>query len=273
MTMDEYLRLDALSASTCHNILEYSPAHALYWKTHDNERTETSETGVAIHDALLEGIDRITPIDFPDWRKKEARELRDFTRQQGGIPMLAHRVPQVEAAVKAAKACISASPLAGLFDTGQPEVTIQWDEGGLPCKCRPDWLADPAGTMLHVKTTKGSANPEGWSRTQLVPMGYDVAWAFYRRAMQAAEQPCYFLVIEQEAPHGCSIVTLDAAMAAIASAKVERAIAIWRRCKETGRYPGYPTGIYVAEPKPWMLAEEERAQIGGAYDALAADQA
>jgi hypothetical protein len=276
LSMGEYLALPYVSASLLHNVLAYSPAHAKFWQQNRDDASEASDTGTAIHDALLEGMDRIVAIDAPDWRTKAAKEARDVARLDGKIPMLAHKVKNVEGAVNAAHKFIGASPLAGIFTSGKPEQTLIWEEGGLRCKARPDWLTNDRDILLHLKTTKGSANPEVWIRSQLEPMGYDVALAWYQRAIEqfvdADSCEHVVLVVEQEAPHGCSLISLDPAMWSIAHAKVARALATWQRCVAAGRFPAYPSAIHYAEPKPWQLAQEEEAQLGVVFDQLQEEQ-
>jgi hypothetical protein len=271
--MADYLALPFLSSGLCHRILTCSPFHARYeQQNREQDDTTASDTGTAIHDALLEGIDRIQAIDAPDWRTKAAKAARDEARAAGKIPMLLHKVWQVEAAVMAARAFIEGSELAGLFDDGQPEVTMVFETDGVLCKARPDWLSGDHSILCHVKTTQGSAQPDAWIRSQLVNSGYDVACAFYERGLYSLpgdgkESPTsVFLVIEQSAPYGCSLIALDPAMMDIAERKVARAIATWRQCVATDRWPAYPSRICYAQPKPWQLAEEEERQATHEFD-------
>lgn len=272
VSMDDYLAMRGFSASKARTLLKYSPFHAFHGVK--SGPSEVSETGTAIHDALLEGVDRIVRIDADSWRTKAAKEARDMARAEGRIPLLAHKVANVEAAVKAAKAHIAASPLAGIFERGKPEVTVVAEDDGVTLKIRPDWMTNNLDTVLHVKSTKGSAHPEAWARTQLEPMGYDVAAAFYERVLNGHPQSV-FLVIEQSPPHGCSLVAMSPLMAQIAAGKVERAIRTWRECRREDRYPAYPVSITYAEPKSWNVEQamesgdldnlsfEERIELGG----------
>lgn len=272
--MRDYLLYRGLSASRLNTILQYSPFHAYH--DEGGEPSDASDMGTAIHDALLEGIDRIAVIEADDWRTKAAKDARDNARSEGKIPILAHKVAQVTNAVDAAKRFIASSEIAGVFDDGKPEQTIIWKEGELICKARPDWLTDERDILLHVKTTQGSAEPSSWIRNQLVPAGYDVAAMFYEMGIFGirTDKECHigsqsvFLVIEQNAPYGCSLVGLAPAMMDLASRKVERGIRIWQQCKATGKYPSYPAQIHYAEPMPWHLSAEEEIQLHNAYDQL-----
>ena len=272
--MADYLAMPGLSASRCHTILTQSPFHAYH--DEGGEPSEASEIGTAIHDVLLEGVDRIVEIDAPDWRTKDAQTLRDEARTQGKIPILKHKAIQVWHAVNAAKEYIAKSEIAGVFDDGKPEQTIIWKEGEMLCKARPDWLTTDRSILLHVKTTQGSAQPDSWIRNMLTGMGYDVAVAFYERGLfentpmeqMRRDSKSVFLVIEQNPPYGCSLIGLDPAMQDLAARKVERAIATWQRCKATGIYPAYPSRICYAAPKPWELAAEEEVNLSDVYDEL-----
>lgn len=280
VSMNDYMLHHGLSSSRCTTILQYSPFHAYHGM--ESEPSEASETGTAIHDGLLEGIDRIVAIEADDWRTKAAKEAREAARAEHKIPMLARKVAQIMAAIDAAKRYVASSEISGVFDDGKPEQTVIWKEGEMICKARPDWLTTDRSILLHVKTTAGSANPDAWIRNQLTSCGYDVAAMFYARGLgnllwdvararddaagkaimdKLKETLSVFLVIEQNPPYGCSLVGLSPAMQDLASRKVDRAIRTWQRCKKTGKYPAYPSRIAYADPKPWELAEEETQEF------------
>jgi PDDEXK-like domain of unknown function (DUF3799) len=264
VSMHDYLTLPYLSSGLCNVLLASSPRHARF--TLDNREpddTEASDVGTAIHDALLEGLDRIQPIDALDWRTKSARDARDAARASGKIPMLAVKVDQVKHACEAAREFLAGTQFAGVLERGRPEQTIVWKEESVLCKARLDWLADARDVLIHVKTTKGSAGPLQFTRA-IDNMGYDLALAFYERGLATiAAARCHhvILAIEQQPPYGCALYDLDPAKAALAAGKVERAIAIWRNCAATGRWPSYSPRVHSVEPKPWELAEEERLSI------------
>jgi hypothetical protein len=267
MPMARYLALPYLSSGLCNVLLEQSPFHARHaLESRDDDASEASEasdTGTAIHDLLLEGLDRIAIIDATDWRTKAAKDARDEARAAGRLPLLAPKFPQVEAAVRSASEFVAQSALPGLLADGEPEVTIIWEEDGVSCRARPDWLATDLSMLLHVKTTKGSAGPLQFART-VDYMGYDVALAFYERGLATiSSAQCHHLIlaIEQQPPYGCALYDLDPAKAALAASKVERAIAIWKNCVATGRWPSYSPRVHSLEPKPWELAEGERSHI------------
>lgn len=267
ISMQEYLQIKALSSGLCNTLLAYSPAHAKYEQENGgSDPSPESDIGIAIHDALLEGFDRIVSVAADDWRTKAAKDARDAARAAGKIPLLAHKVPQIQGAVDAALNHVEGSELSGIFRRGKPEQTIVWKEGAVLCKARPDWLTDERDVMLHVKSTSGSAEPSAWIRNQLTPAGYDLAALFYERAIEqhvdANTTLTVFLVVEQNPPHGCSLVALSPAMAELAARKVARAISIWQDCHAKNEWPCYSSQIAYADPPPWQLAAwEEREMI------------
>ena len=263
MTMQEYLALDALSSGRAHRVLSQSPAHAKYAEREENAKMDF---GSLAHKLLLENTeDGLCIVEADDWRTKAAKELRDAARAEGKIPVLSKQMPAVRLMAKVAREFVAQSEIAGVFDIGAPEQTIVWQEGDILCKARPDWLNDE--TILHYKTTEGSASPATFIRNQLFPMGYDMAAMFYERGLHSARQSV-FLVQEAYEPYACSLIALDPAAAEIAAEKVDRAIGIWQECLKTGVYPAYVPRIHYAEPMPWHLAEKETRDLNDAYDHL-----
>ncbi len=141
-------------------------------------------------------------------------------------------------------------------------------------RIRPDLMSYDAATgratMLHYKTTESSANPAKFIPGIMRSMGYDFTLRFYARgaaALAATTNPelanCEQLILVQEqfAPYACSLIALDPAKIAIADARVERAVATWKRCIATGRWPAYSTAVHYAEPTAWEMADAEAAKM------------
>lgn len=268
MEMSEYLALDALSSGVCHTLLTESPFHARFSQENPRPPSSVSDMGIAIHDALLEGVDRIVAIEAEDWRTKIAKEARDAARAAGNIPMLARKVGQVTEAIEAVKAFVAKSEIAGCFDEGQAEGVIQWDDDGVACKARPDWTSPKFHVSL--KTTDGSANPDSWIRRQLGPMGYDTSLLFYERGFLSIglQVEHRILLVEQNKPYGCCVIGLAPSRREYAASRVARALSIWRECQKSGKWPAYPAQTCFAEAMPYELAAEEERELSDAYDAL-----
>lgn len=261
----------SLTSSIARILINESPLHA--WTSHPklNPEYESAEAshfdiGTAAHALLLEGAANVAVVDAKDWRTKAAQEQRDAAYASGKQPLLAHQWADVERMVAAARTqleAIDARP--PIFADGQAERSLIWDEHGVICRARLDWLRDDFEAIDDYKTTSRTANPESFSRT-LFNMGYDVQAAFYLRGLEAltgAVAQWRWIVQEIDPPYGLSVVSLTPAALDLAQSKVDFAIERWRECVESGEWRGYPTEVCYAELPGWAEAqwfEREAAQ-------------
>jgi hypothetical protein len=274
--MADYLALQAFSSGLGQTLLAKSALHAWTdspWNPNrERDDSDAADIGTFAHACLLEGgTDALVICPFEDWRKNDAKEMREHARSVGRLPILQHKVPEVEAMVKAAKAYVASSEISGVFDTGAAEQTLIWNEGDVLCKARPDWLTADRKICLSYKTTKGSAQPDAWIRTQLP--GYDAGMVLYERGVRAVckveATRLVHLVQEQAAPYSCSLIALSPAWYDLSERKLARALQIWSACLKTGKFPGYPTAICYAEPPSYLMSqalEQEEAELGSEYD-------
>jgi hypothetical protein len=253
----------SLSASLANVLLNQSPAHARAQHprlnpVYERKSDEKFDVGTVAHSLLLEGLSVMDVHMFPDWRTGAAKEARELSRAHGRIPLLVKQADEVTAMVDAVAtqiAQLDVNPLP--LVAGKPEQTMVWQENGVHCRARIDWLHDDLTAIDDVKTTSRSANPESWSRT-LFGIGCDVQAAFYLRGIRAltgAAPEWRWLVVETSPPYALSVVAPGPDVLALADAKVDRALALWRGCLETDTWPAYPTRVCYAELPPW---EEQR---------------
>jgi hypothetical protein len=265
----------SLSNSIGKLLVRRSPLHA--WHAHprlnpDHEAQDDNaamDAGTILHKLLLGAGAEIEPILVrygpkheragelvTDWKTKAAQEAADAAREAGKIPVLPHTLQSLCAASAAARRQLERHPEGKmLFEPGKPEATLVWREGAAWCRARVDWLLDdPRLPPLDLKTTKLSAAPEAWERR--VQIEYAFQDAFYRRGLRAlghgGRQPMRFLVVEQEAPYGVSVLAPAPSLAILAEAEVDRAIRIWTQCIERNEWPGYPPFTAHVEAKPWQ---------------------
>jgi hypothetical protein len=260
----------SLSSSVANILLTQSPAHA--WLAHPRLNpafTVTRETdsrldlGSIAHAMLLEPhTDPIVIVDAADWRTKAAKEQRDAAHAAGKFAILAHKYADVQAMVIAARAYIDTTELAGIFETGDAERTIIWQEGETWCRARPDLLSADRRIIVDYKTTD-SAAPDAFSK-QIGRMGYDLQSEFYSRGMFAItgreDAAFVFLVQEITRPYACSLISLSNAYREVGQLKVKRALSIWDKCTHQHSWPGYDTRILYCEPKPWDLIDAESTE-------------
>lgn len=255
----------SLSSSIAHTLITQSPAHAkaAHPKLNPNyqrEEKEVYDIGTAAHRLLLEGVAGCQVIEADDWRTKAAKEERDAARESGKLPLLAKHWDAVCAMVDATRAQldrVECDP--PLFVDGKPEQTLVWEEDGVTCRARLDWLHDSGYCIDDFKTTSKSANPEAWSRT-LFNNGCDIQCAFYLRGLQQAtgkHAQFRFVVQETFPPYALSVVSLAPDALELARSKVKYAIDLWRTCLERDEWPAYTPRIAYAEAPAWDLAKWE----------------
>jgi len=254
----------SLSASIAHLLVNQTPLHA--WSAHPRlnpgfarEEKAQFDLGTVAHSLILEGNDdKVRVLDFPDWRKKDAQEERDAARRKGMIPLLEKDWIRVQAMVAGVRLQLEArDDDPPLFSNGQAEQTLVWEERGVWCRARLDWLHDDFSAIDDLKTTGGSANPPEWSKKTLWSIGADVQVAFYLRGIQrlTGRRPFFrYAVIEAQQPHALSVVSLDESALALGRSKVDHAIKTWRECLKTNHWPGYPQPVYFAESTSWEEA-------------------
>lgn len=252
----------SLSASIATVLCTQSPAHARAKHPRlnpDFKRTEEQkfDVGTAAHALFLEGRDAVHVVAALDWRTADAKHERDYAREMGKVPLLNAQWAEVQAMVASTHAqlqAIDATPR--MFWGGSPERTVVWDELGVLCRARFDWLHADGSAVDDFKTTSRSANPESWSRT-LFSIGADVQAAFYLRGLRSVSgvhDPVFrWCVQETFPPYALSVVTLAPGAMALAEAKVDHALKVWKECVATDTWPAYPTKVAYAEAPPWEM--------------------
>ena len=256
----------SLSCSIAKKLLRQSPMHAHY--AHPRlgggsfkGDSQAMDDGTILHTLLLGKGGDIAVIDADDFRTKAAKEAREIARAEGKTPVLAHKMEALEATAAAARRQIMAHPAArALFEPGRAEQAMIWEEDGVWFRSLVDFMPDnPRAALMDIKTTGLSAAPGAWERRLVTE--YAIQDAFYARGIEAltgrARPPMLFVVIETDAPHGVSVMAAAESLRAVAKADVERAVRIWRKCMETGEWPGYPQFIASVDAPNWLLNQME----------------
>jgi hypothetical protein len=261
----------SLSSSIAKLICLSSPAHARHQHPRLNpaavaDEAEHFDIGTAAHAVLLEGQDVVQIIQADNWRTNAAKDARDAARQAGRTPLLAKVWADVQAMVKAAREQLDRHTDGGakMFTAGNPERTVIWQDDGVWCRARLDWLRE-VRDGIHIldpwaiddyKTCSTSANPDDWTRT-MFSHGFDLQAAWYRRGVKAitgAEASFRFAVQETYPPYALSVIALGPDALTIAEKKCLYALEVWRASIEDGQWIGYPHRTCYASLPPWHEA-------------------
>lgn len=262
----------SLSAGIAHALVSQSPLHA--WFKHprlnphyEHEDTTATDIGTIAHALLLEqDSSRVVIVEANDWRTKDAKEARDEARAAGKLPVLRHKMGQIEAMVARAREAIAASEIATAFEEGKKEQTLIWlnpSRENVWYRSRPDVLCND-GLMLDYKTTQGSAEPSSWMRNAMLTCGYDLQAALGIRGMMNLNHDArvikfVFIVQETEPPYALSFASMTPQFSEIAIEKLNKAEQLWGQCLRDNRWPSYPLRICYLEPPAWM--QMERASV------------
>jgi hypothetical protein len=258
----------SLSRSTIQELLFHSPAHAKFNHPRLNpglvqEEAEKFDIGSAAHSLLLEGIDNCVVIEADDWRKKEAREVRDQARTEGKFPLLKSQYDKTLKMVESAKEQIKGCKELGITDLlteGDSELSYIWKEKSTFLRIRPDWIFKDRKLIIDYKTTGNSANPSEFSRS-IVSNGYDIQAALYSRGVKAIEgiEPKFIFVVQEiTEPYLCSFIGLPPEFLEMGKQKVDYGIFLWEQCMTSGIWTGYPQQVCWVDTPAWALSQWEQ---------------
>jgi PDDEXK-like domain of unknown function (DUF3799) len=257
----------SLSTGIVHALFFRTPSHA--WQMHPrlggaaDQSSTRGDLGSAIHSLVLGGprVEYVGEVTLrsgknkgtrfvpTDWKTADAQEARDQLRATGAIPLLEHQRAAVEAAATNARRLLEQ------FGAGSAEQTMVWQHpNGVWCRGRADWLTDDGCFDIDLKSCD-NADPATWIRQCLVSGGYDIQAALRicgHEALSGRTRDLLFLLVEISPPYAASLVGVGPQMLELARIKIETAASLWRRCLDSGEWPGYSTKIHWADAPAHM---------------------
>lgn len=236
---DVYRSHPAVSQSELKEILR-SPAHYKYKKEHPTKSTTAMEFGTMFHTLLLE------PQNFdvrllPEGVKKN-KDGTVSKKQEGYEDWWADALHEdtylrLLDMVNAVKAHPETKDI---FDYGLPERSVIFDQLGIECKARFDWLRLDKNVIIDVKTTR-DARPDKFKK-MAYEYGYHIQAYWYLKAYEAVtgKTPHYrMVVIESEPPHGIVFYKADPVFLELGGMDAREMLLKYQKCQETGVYEGY----------------------------------
>ena len=236
---------DSLS-STGMKLLLDSPEKFAH-KTKNPEHKDAFDFGTAWHAIWLQdpNVD-LHVVDAADWRGKDAREARELARVNKQTPILKKDYDQIMTMMEV----IQRHPLASNL-TRQPGDEIErsffWVDPrtGVQLRVRADLLRLRTGSarslIVDGKTTM-TARPERFARSAM-DYGYHIQAALYVRAIKELgldDDPLFLLLVqEKEAPYSVVVGQFAPDDLKIGDFLVDKAIDLYKHCKDTNSWPGY----------------------------------
>jgi hypothetical protein len=267
----------SLSASGAKKLLPPScPAKFRYWADHGQKTKAAFELGHAAH-ALVLGVGApIVEIKEDSWRRKAAQEAANEARAAGATPLLTEDVERVQAMA----AAIRAHPLASaLFDpdrggAAEQSLFVPDPVTGVMRRGRLDWLpplVDGQRLVVPDYKTAASAEPGAIAKT-LENFGYKIQAPWYLDLLAdlglAGDIPpaWVFVFQEKDPPFVVTVAEPDAEALAWGRAAARRALDLYRRCTDAGRWPGYSDEVVTVGLPTWAVRQLEAAYMRGDYD-------
>jgi len=252
----------SLSSSIAKVLLTASPAHAydIHPALGARPRTgsATQDRGNLLH-ALLLGTEQsmFAPQEADNYRKKEARDARDEAIASGKIPVLPHELEEAKAMADAFRKGMDAFGLS--LSGGHKELACFWEQSGVQCRAMLDYLDDDKRLIIDLKSTC-DANPDSLQRA-IPRWGYDIQAHAYRTAVHAItgdSRPPEWLWIfcETSPPYVVTPLVPSESMNQLGRMRWERAVGIWQRCLESGKWPGYVEQVEPKQANEWAMARE-----------------
>lgn len=141
-----------------------------------------------------------------------------------------------------------------LFQNYIAEEPIYWTFDGVPCKAKPDIVAEVFGRryIADLKTTE-SVNPEA-IRKSIAKWGYHRQAAWYLSGMEAVGKPCdafIFIFVEKTYPYLVTMCQLDEEALTKGMEECLRAVSTLKECQASGTWPCYTREIITLGLPKW----------------------
>jgi len=216
------------------------------------ESSDALDIGSALHDlVLLPEIFNNKYVALPEGMRRDARnkEYQKFSEINKNRTILT--VENYDN-VRAMADAIRKHPIAISILKDSKNEHSAWSEiNGTMCKCRPDILTSD-GLCVDLKTSK-DATIFGFQR-KIYEHGYHIAAAFYLdilRAIGCNADKFIFLVIEKNPPHQIATYALQEAAVELGRSEYTKLLGLYKNCKLTNVWPGYPTRIVEIGLPSW----------------------
>ena len=254
----------SLTQSIAKILINQSPAHARWAHPRlrpqeaieeEEEHKKAKTIGDVAHKMILGRGKEVMVVDFPDWRTKAAKEMRDHAIENGQVPILtAHATQSMR--IKAAFDEFMLEHPAGPELTGTPELVIAWEENGFWFRSMIDMLSESMCIVTDLKTTDKDMPPDKVP-ANMAESGWDIQCAMHERGLNkldpdnAGRRIFRFITIEQNPPFGIVVNELPESVLTIGRRKLSYAIRIWQECLEADKWPNYASVVHRPEYPSW----------------------
>ncbi len=217
------------------------------------------DVGTAAHTLLLGRGRAFSIVQADDWRTRGAKEARDEAFAEEKMPILVEQYDIANMMVDVADQFISDAGFYEDWKDGNAEVVAIADVDGITLRGLIDWVPRNHARVWDYKTGGVSCAPDDLPK-KLASGTWDIQGATHERILNAlypedaGRRKHMFLAQENYEPFACSLCELTEATMTMGRAQLDRAIAIWRDCMASGKWPAYPTVVQRPEYPAWKMA-------------------
>jgi len=256
----DYHALPHLSRSTAHTLLTKSPAHAKAGMS--DEQNGAMRLGTVWHKIVLGKGDEFAISPYDAYRTDEAKAWRDEQVEAGLVPIKRKEFDIAQAMADRLFEQIGHHEIGDVFaQPGQSEAVVIWQDQDVDCRCMIDRMPEDIHALYDLKSTE-CASVDAFQRTAFTH-GYHLQAHFYTRGVAAVtgrdpmDIPFRFVVQESSPPHFINVIEMDGEALFMAEEQIEKALRIWKRCTDTGKWPGYGHRVRLIDPPGYMKARWE----------------
>lgn len=242
MTNAEYHADPAVSKSDL-DLINRSPAYYKYVKENPKEQTDSMLLGSVFHKLVLEPetfTAEYAVCPAVDRRTKAGKEVYQhfIDSLHEGIEVITDDVYKTAQAMAES---VKNHPIASrLLQGGQAETSYFWEENGVKCKCRPDYLRKDIKCAIDLKSTQ-NASPDSFVKSSY-DYRYHVQAAWYLRGLKACgieAEIFIFIAVEKEAPYTVCVYTADDLMIKLGTIMADENFRTLCECMNSDNWYGY----------------------------------
>jgi len=286
LSFEDYLRdpvaCGSISSSGAKRLLPpHCPAAYRWYADNPQPPKKEYDLGHAAHELLLGTGSGLVVVDADSWRTTKAQDAKKAAYAAGRTPLLTKDMAEVEAMVAAVRAHPEAGPLLDPA-SGDSEQTLIWfdDDAGVWRRARLDRVLERGFgervVIVDLKTTV-RADPDSAGKA-MAAFGYDQQAAWYLDAAAAcgldpvgpgAGGPDVYLLVmvEKSPPYLTAVYRLPEEVLQRGRVRNRKALAVYRRCMESGWWPGYNDDRTAWLDSPaWAARQHDDAAARGDYD-------
>lgn len=270
MPAEEYRSIDALNISRLKE-MRRSPQHYQHALTHPKV-SEPLVLGTAGHVAVLEPERYVK--QFAVWDRRTEGGAMAPRRgqhwdafQQSALGKTVVTDDQNALATAIAASVRNDEIARAYLESGEPEVVMQWERSGRPCKGRVDWMThlDGEPILVGLKTAR-DCRPFIFG-SQAAKLGYHLQWAWYLNGYAAIKEGLkprlVEIVVESAPPHAVIVYRIPDDVLLQGEEEFMALLATLERCERDDNWPGPATEEQVLTLPSWAYqADDDISDLG-----------